>query len=201
MSKKTDKKKQEVEDTKAKVEETKAEETQSKKQANDKGAEKESEPKKESAANKDETTLLKEQLFALNDKYLRLSAEFDNYRKRTLKEKSDMLKSAGENVLIKILPVIDNFERALNSIETSNDKKAVKEGVQLIYSNFKDFLKQQGVAEIEAMHQEFDTDLHEALTKIPAQDKKLKGKIVDIIEKGYKLNDKVIRFSKVVVGE
>lgn len=199
MSKKTDKKKQKVEETKSKVEETKVEETQSTKEQEK--SSKAEENKKEESAPKDEITLLKEQLAASNDKYLRLSAEFDNYRKRTLKEKTEMLKSAGENILVKILPVIDNFERALNSIETSQDKESLKEGVQLIYNNFKDFLKQQGVSEIDAKHQELDTDLHEAITKIPAQDEKLKGKIVDVVEKGYKLNDKVIRFSKVVMGE
>lgn len=136
-----------------------------------------------------------------NDKYLRLSAEFDNYRKRTLKEKMELTKSAGEEILVSILPVMDNFERAMKSMEDAKDLKAVKEGIDLIYGKFKEFLQQKGVKEIEAQNLELDTDIHEAVTKIPAPDKKLKGKIVDVIEKGYYLNDKVIRYSKVVVGE
>ncbi len=137
----------------------------------------------------------------INDKYMRLSAEFDNYRKRTLKEKTELLKTAGGNVLADILPVIDDFERAMLSMENADNITAVKEGIDLIYNKFKDFLKAKGIVEIEAMHQEFDTDLHEALTKIPAPTKKLKGKVVDIIQKGYKIEDKVIRYAQVVVGE
>ncbi|MDR0983013.1 MAG: nucleotide exchange factor GrpE [Culturomica sp.] len=142
-----------------------------------------------------------EQLAALNDKYLRLSAEFDNYRKRTLKEKADMLKNAGEDVLSKILPVMDNFERALDSIEKSNDIDAVRKGIELIYGSFKDFLAQNGVQEIACTNEEFDADVHEAVTKIPVATDDLRGKVVDCIQKGYTLNGKVIRFPKVVVGE
>lgn len=140
-------------------------------------------------------------LAEMNDKYLRLSAEFDNYRRRTLKEKMELTKTASEKVLINILPVIDNLERALVSIQETDDIKALEEGVSLIYNNFKDFIKQQGVKEIESKEQIFDTDFHEAITKIPAPSDELKGKVVDVIEKGYTLNDKVIRFSKVVIGE
>ncbi len=137
----------------------------------------------------------------MNDKYLRLSAEFDNYRKRTLKEKMELTKSAGEQILVNILPVMDNFERAMKSVEDAKDIEAVKEGIMHIYKNFAEFLKQNGVAEIDSSNAVFDTDLHEALTKIPAPSEELKGKVVDCIEKGYKLNDKVIRYAKVVVGE
>lgn len=137
----------------------------------------------------------------MTDKYLRLSAEFDNYRKRTLKEKVELIKNGGEQVLVKILPVVDNFERALASMEKSNDVEALRTGVELIYSNFKDFLAQNGVKEIACTDADFDTDVHEAITKIPAPSKEMKGKVVDCIEKGYSLNDKVIRFAKVVVGE
>lgn len=137
----------------------------------------------------------------MNDKYLRLTAEFDNYRRRTLKEKMELTKTAGESILVKILPVIDNFERALQSMEKSDDVTALREGVVLIYNSFKKFMEQNGVVEIDAINQEFDTDLHEAITKIPAPEEGLKGKVVDCVEKGYKLNDKVMRFSKVVVGE
>lgn len=144
---------------------------------------------------------LGQKLLELNDKYLRLSAEFDNYRKRTLKEKMELTKSAGEQVFLRILPVVDNFERALASMEKTTDINAVKEGVVLIYNNFKDFLEQNGVKEIPCEHSDFDTDVHEAVTKIPAPSEELKGKVVDCIQKGYYLNDKVMRFAKVVVGE
>ena len=144
---------------------------------------------------------LQEKLDAANDKYLRLSAEFDNYRKRTLKEKMELTKSAGEQILEKILPVMDNFERALQSMETATDVPALREGVQLIYTTFKDFLTQHGVKEIECIHTEFNPDLQEAVTKIPAPAEELKGKVVDCIQKGYMLHDKIIRFPKVVVGE
>lgn len=144
---------------------------------------------------------LQEKLDAANDKYLRLSAEFDNYRKRTLKEKMELTKSAGEQILEKILPVMDNFERALQSMETATDVPALREGVQLIYTTFKDFLTQHGVKEIECIHTDFNPDLQEAVTKIPAPAEELKGKVVDCIQKGYMLHDKVIRFPKVVVGE
>jgi molecular chaperone GrpE len=135
------------------------------------------------------------------NKYLRLSAEFDNYRKRTLKEKMELSKLAGEQIFLKILPVLDDLDRALKSIQESSDLEAVREGIRLIYGKLNEYLSQQGVKEIEALHEDFDTDLHEAVTKIPAPDKKLKGKIVDVIEKGYFLNEKVIRYSKVVIGE
>ncbi len=137
----------------------------------------------------------------LQEKYLRLTAEFDNFRKRTTREKIELMKSAGEDVLAGLLPVIDDFERGLGSIDKSGDIDSVKEGISLIYNKFKEFIKQKGVKEIDAMHKEFDTDLHDAVTKIPAPEEELKGKVVDVIEKGYLLNDKVIRYSKVVVGE
>ena len=137
----------------------------------------------------------------INDKYMRLSAEFDNYRKRTLKEKTELIKTAGGDVLSDILPVVDDFERALQSMDNAENVGAVKDGVNIIFTKFKEFIKAKGIVEIDAMHQDFDTDLHEALTKIPAPKKKLKGKVVDVIQKGYKIDDKVIRYAKVVVGE
>lgn len=137
----------------------------------------------------------------INDKYLRLSAEFDNYRKRTLKEKTDLLKTAGGLVLTDILPVVDDFERALQSMANADNVTAVKEGVDLIFNKFKDFIKSKGIVEIDCLNQDFDTDLHEALTKIPAPKEELKGKVVDVIQKGYKIEEKVIRYAKVVVGE
>jgi len=143
----------------------------------------------------------KEIIAELNDKYLRLAAEYDNYRRRTLKEKMELSKTAGEDLLVNILPVMDDFERGLSNIDKAKDIKAVKDGILLIYNKFGEFLKQRGVKEIEAKEKEFDTDLHEAITKIPAPNEKLKGKVVDVVEKGYYLNEKIIRFSKVVIGE
>ncbi len=137
----------------------------------------------------------------LNDKYLRLTAEYDNYRKRTLKERMELTKSAGESLLKGLLPVVDDFDRAVSHLNDASDLDAVKKGIDLIYNKFQEFLKQNGVKEIEAKEKDFDTDLHEAITKIPAPTEDLKGKVIDCIEKGYMLNDKVMRFSKVVVGE
>ena len=156
-------------------------------------AEEKEEPKKEPTA--------EEKLAELQDRYLRLSAEYDNFRKRSLKEKIDLQKSANQNLLEAILPVADDFDRAMQSVDEAKDIKAVKEGLKLISGKFKGFLSQQGVKEIEAVNKKFDTDLHEAITKIPAPSKKLKGKVVDVVQKGYFLNDKVLRFSKVVIGE
>jgi len=144
---------------------------------------------------------LEQELQEQKEKYLRLSADFDNYRKRTMKEKIEWSKQAGEEIFARILPVLDNLERAMKAVEEAKDLGAVKEGMHLIYNMFSEYLGQQGVKEIEAMHQEFDTDVHDAVTKIPAPDKKLKGKIVDVIERGYFLNDKVLRYAKVVIGE
>lgn len=142
-----------------------------------------------------------EKLAELQDRYLRLSAEYDNFRKRTLKEKIDLQKSANENLLNALLPVADDFDRALGVIDEAKDIDALKEGMKLISGKFSGFLAQQGVKEIEATKKAFDTDLHEAITKIPAPTKKLKGKVVDVVQKGYYLNDKVLRFAKVVIGE
>ena len=144
---------------------------------------------------------LQAQVKDLQDKYIRMMAEFDNFRKRSLKERMELLKSAGEDILVNILPVMDDFERGLQVMETSTDLEAVKSGVQLIYNKFKDFLSQRGVKPIEAIKLDFNVDEHEAITKIPAPEEGLKGKVVDVVQKGYYLNDKVIRYSKVVIGE
>lgn len=159
--------------------------------------------KKKSKKDKKESKIveLEEKLKDLSDKHLRLQAEFDNFRKRTLKEKADLIKSGGETVLTGILPVIDDFERAIQLLKNVPEDDAGKQGTLLIYSKFREFLKQNNVKEIDALHQEFNVDHHEALTKIPAPDEKLKGKVVDVIQKGYTLNDRVIRYAKVVVGE
>lgn len=143
---------------------------------------------------------LKAKYEQLNDTYLRSRAEFENYRKRTLAEKAELIKNGGEKVLTNILDVIDDFERGLDAMEKAEDITAVKEGMTLVYNKLQSFLKQNGVAAIDTKDQVFDTDLHEAITMIPAPDESMKGKVVDCIQKGYFLNDKVIRFSKVVVA-
>ena len=135
----------------------------------------------------------------LNDKYLRLFSEFDNFRKRTAKEKLDLTATASENVIKDILPVLDDFERALQNME-KNGNEADLQGVTMIFNKLKDTLKKKGLEEIEAMDAEFNTDEHEALTLIPAPEEDKKGKVMDVIQKGYKLNGKVIRFARVVVG-
>jgi molecular chaperone GrpE len=137
----------------------------------------------------------------LNDTHLRLMAEFDNYRKRTMKEKADLLKSAGEGVLVNVLPLVDDFERGIKATENSTDITAVREGMMLIYDKFISFLNQNGVKVIETNELPFDTEFHEAITTIPAPTEELKGKVIDCVQKGYTMNEKVIRFSKVVVGE
>ncbi len=149
----------------------------------------------------DKVAELEERFLELSDKHLRLQAEFDNFRRRTLREKADLIKSGGENILTGILPVIDDFERAIQSLKDVPEDDPGKKGTLLIYSKFREFLKQNHVKEIDALNQEFDVDLHEALTKIPAPEENLKGKVVDVVQKGYVLNEKVIRYAKVVVGE
>ncbi len=163
------------------------------------GGEKEVAEKPE--AKKEKKPSVEEKLADLHDKYLRLSAEFDNYRKRTLREKMELTKTAGEDILVQFLQVRDDFDRARELIRDAKDVESIKTGIELIYQKLKDFLKIRGVKEIEALHQNFNTDYHEAVTKIPAPDEKLKGKVVDVVQKGYIMNDKVIRYSKVVVGE
>jgi len=145
--------------------------------------------------------ILQEKLAEMQDKYIRLSAEFDNFRKRTLKEKMDLSKYAGEDVLIKTLPLVDDFERALDAMEKSSDEEALKTGVALIYNKFQAFLSQSGVNEIEALNCPFNFDIHDAVAKVAVEETDKKGKIIDVIQKGYFLKDKVIRHSKVVVGE
>ena len=135
----------------------------------------------------------------LNDKHIRLQAEFDNFRKRTAKEKLDLTATASENVIKDILPVLDDFERALQNME-KNGNEADMKGVTLIYNKLKDTLKKKGLEEIDAAEADFNTDEHEALTMIPAPTEEQKGKVLDVIQKGYKLNGKVIRFARVVVG-
>ncbi len=135
------------------------------------------------------------------DKFLRLSAEFDNYRKRTMKEKAELILNGSEKSISSILPVVDDFERALKNMETATDVAAVREGVELIYNKFMSVLEKNGVKVIETKEQPLDTDYHEAIAVIPAPEEVLKGKILNCVQTGYILNDKVIRHAKVVVGE
>lgn len=144
---------------------------------------------------------LEEKLAEANDKYMRLAAEFDNYRKRTLKERMDMMKYGGEDVIKDLLPILDDLDRNAQAMEKTDDIKIVREGISLIQNKLLQILQQKGLSEVEAQGQEMDTDLHDAVTTIPAPDSMLKGKVVDVIQKGYKLSDKVIRHAKVVVGE
>mgnify|MGYP003615289333 CR=1 FL=1 len=136
----------------------------------------------------------------LNDKFLRLFSEFDNYKKRTNKEKIDLIGTASEKVIITLLPIVDDFERAIQFNQNVEDINAVKEGFELIYNKLKSVLKRFEVEEIAAMGEPFNTDFHEAITHFPAPSEDLKGKVMDVTEKGYKIKDKVIRFSKVVVA-
>lgn len=178
------------------VEEVKVEEV-----VDEQTAEEVEEVEVEEVEEKDELTLAQEQVAELSDKHLRLQAEFDNYRKRTLKEKMELTKTAGERILLNIIPVMDDFERAMSTVESTDDIESVKDGLHLIYSKFEAFLTQSGIAAIPTENEVFDTDKHEAITQIPAPTKDLKGKIVDCVQKGYTLNDKVIRHSQVVIGE
>ena len=133
--------------------------------------------------------------------YMFLLAEFDNFRKRTLKEKSELIKNAAEGAMKDLLPVLDDFERAIQATSESNDVESIKEGVNLIYNKFVKYLEQKGVKAIESQDADFDTEYHEAVTTFPTDDESKKGKVIDTVQKGYVMNDKVIRHSKVVVGQ
>ena len=141
------------------------------------------------------------ELAQLKDAHLRLMAEYDNYRKRTLKEKSELIKNGGEKVLKELLPVIDDLDIALVNMEKAEDIDALREGMKLIYSKFIDYLKKQGVEAVETTEAVFDEELHEAIAAFPAPSEELKGRIIDCVKKGYKLGDKVIRHASVVVGQ
>lgn len=143
---------------------------------------------------------LEEQVAALNDKHLRLYSEFDNFRKRTAKERVEILNMAGAEIIKSLLPVVDDLDRAIKNNETVTDVAAINEGVNLIAQKFRSILAQKGLETVKAVGQTFDVDLHEAITNIPAPSEDMKGKVVDEVEKGYTLNGKVIRFAKVIVG-
>lgn len=143
---------------------------------------------------------LKAELALANDKYLRLYAEFDNFRRRTIKEREEARKMEGKDIIVALLPVLDDFERALKAMENATDVVPVKEGVTLIQNKLKNALTKNGLKEMESIGSAFDPDLQEAITNIPAPNDDMKGKVIDEMEKGYFLNDKVIRFAKVIVG-
>ena len=144
---------------------------------------------------------LRSELDKLKDTHLRLVAEYDNYRKRTLKEKSELIRSGGEKVLTDLLPVVDDLDIALVNLDKATDLDALKEGMHLIYSKFADYLSRQGVTVIDTAEQPFDDELHEAIATFPAPEEALKGKIIDCVKKGYRLHDKVLRHASVVVGQ
>lgn len=144
---------------------------------------------------------LEEQNKEINDKFLRLYSEFDNYRKRTIKEKLELSKNATKDIILELLPVVDDFERAIEAFKSDDNGESIKEGILLIYNKLMLLLKAKGLEKIDAMGKQFDTDYHEAITQIPVEDEDQKDKVVDVVEQGYTLNDKVIRFAKVVVGK
>jgi molecular chaperone GrpE len=146
------------------------------------------------------TNKLEEELTEMKDKYLRLYSEFDNYKRRTSKERLDLLKTANQEMVVALLPVVDDFERARQSMQNAQDVASVKEGVDLIYNKLFSLLQSKGLKPMDAQGTAFDADIHEAITQIPAPDDSLKGKVIDEVEKGYYLHDKVIRFAKVVIG-
>ncbi len=149
----------------------------------------------------DKMQQLENQVKEANDKYLRLVAEFDNFRKRNAKERNELIKSAGEDIIKSLLDVVDDSERAAKQLETSEDLTLIKEGINLVFNKLKSTLQNKGLKAMESKEQDFDTELHEAITEIPAPSEDLKGKVIDEVQKGYYLNDKIIRHAKVVVGK
>jgi molecular chaperone GrpE len=155
----------------------------------------------ETVTQEDETVKLQQQIDELKDKYLRQVADFDNFRKRAAKERLETIQTAGREIITAMLPILDDSERASKQIETAQDITALKEGLNLVFSKLKSTLQSKGLKQMESIGQEFNPEYHEAITEIPAPAEELKGKVVDEVEKGYYLNDKIIRFAKVVVGK
>lgn len=155
----------------------------------------------EPVANEDEIAKLKSEVQELKDKYLRQVAEFDNFRKRTAKERLELIQTAGKDVILPLLEVLDDCDRAEKQLQTSDDAAAIKEGVQLVFTKLRNTLQAKGAKPMQSIGTDFDPDRHEAITEIPAATEEMKGKVVDEVEKGYYLNDKIIRFAKVVVGK
>ncbi|MBX5439579.1 MAG: nucleotide exchange factor GrpE [Thermoflavifilum sp.] len=144
---------------------------------------------------------LENELAEYKDKYLRLVAEFDNYKKRTARERIELIQTAGKEIIVSLLDVLDDFDRAIQQLDTAKDVAALKEGILLIYQKFKSILQSKGLKEMETLHAHFDPELHEAISEVPAPDEQLKGKVLDNVQKGYLLHDKIIRHAKVVVGK
>ena len=167
---------------------------------NEKGNEAETEVEVEEKA-EDEVLKLKEQIDELNDKFLRSVAEFDNYRKRTLKERAELILNGGEKVLTAILPVVDDMERAIENGAKTDDPAVLREGMELIYHKLMKVLESQGISVIATEDADFDTDVHDAVAMVPGMGDEKKGKVIDCVQKGYKLNEKVIRHAKVAVGQ
>lgn len=185
-----------------KEEELQQEETQTEAQ----NAEVESQNAEEEQPAKEETpedkiAALQAELEKSQKEYLFLMAEFDNYRKRTVKEKAELIKNGGEKAMLGLLPVIDDFERAIDAIDKSSDVESLKEGVDLIYNKFMKYLESQQVKPMESTGNDFDADIYEAVTTFPAPDESMKGKVIDTVQKGYTINEKVLRHAKVVVGQ
>lgn len=185
-----------------KEEELQQEETQTEAQ----NAEVESQNAEEEQPAKEETpedkiAALQAELEKSQKEYLFLMAEFDNYRKRTVKEKAELIKNGGEKAMLGLLPVIDDFERAIDAIDKSSDVDSLKEGVDLIYNKFMKYLESQQVKPMESTGTDFDADVYEAVTTFPAPDESMKGKVIDTVQKGYTINEKVLRHAKVVVGQ
>lgn len=185
-----------------KEEELQQEETQTEAQ----NAEVESQNAEEEQPAKEETpedkiAALQAELEKSQKEYLFLMAEFDNYRKRTVKEKAELIKNGGEKAMLGLLPVIDDFERAIDAIDKSSDVESLKEGVDLIYNKFMKYLESQQVKPMESTGTDFDADVYEAVTTFPAPDESMKGKVIDTVQKGYTINEKVLRHAKVVVGQ
>lgn len=185
-----------------KEEELQQEETQTEAQnaeVESQGAEEEQPAKEETP--EDKIAALQAELEKSQKEYLFLMAEFDNYRKRTVKEKAELIKNGGEKAMLGLLPVIDDFERAIDAIDKSSDVEGLKEGVDLIYNKFMKYLESQQVKPMESTGTDFDADVYEAVTTFPAPDESMKGKVIDTVQKGYTINEKVLRHAKVVVGQ
>ncbi len=163
--------------------------------------EKKNQHRKHRKTKSEEIAELKEQLAELNDKYLRLFSDFDNYRKRSNAEKIELIKTASREVIEGLLPVLDDFERALQHLKEQNADEQTIQGVELIYNKLFNYLKQKGLEPMDSKGKDFNTDYHDAITQIPAPSDDLKGKVVDVIQKGYLLNGNIIRHAKVVVGQ
>lgn len=185
-----------------KEEELQQEETQTEAQNDEvesQNAEEEQPAKEETP--EDKIAALQAELEKSQKEYLFLMAEFDNYRKRTVKEKAELIKNGGEKAMLGLLPVIDDFERAIDAIDNSSDVESLKEGVDLIYNKFMKYLESQQVKPMESTGTDFDADIYEAVTTFPAPDESMKGKVIDTVQKGYTINEKVLRHAKVVVGQ